>query len=66
MPGLSGIETQSKLIQKYRHIPVAFISGFGEIPTVVKAFQQGAVDFIQKPFNEEILFTLLKKNAFTS
>ena len=61
MPGLSGIETQSKLIQKYRHIPVAFISGFGEIPTVVKAFQQGAVDFIQKPFDEKILFTLINK-----
>ena len=61
MPGLSGIETQSKLIQKYRHIPVAFITGFGEISTVVKAFQQGAVDFIQKPFDEKILFTLVKK-----
>lgn len=61
MPGLSGIETQSKLIHKYRHIPVAFISGFGEISTVVKAFQQGAVDFIQKPFDEKILFTLVNK-----
>ena len=61
MPGLSGIETQSKLIQKYRHIPVAFISGFGEISTVVKAFQQGAVDFIQKPFDDKILSALIHK-----
>ena len=61
MPGLSGIETQSKLIQKYRHIPVAFISGFGEISTVVQAFQQGAVDFIQKPFDDKILSALIHK-----
>lgn len=61
MPGLSGIETQSKLIQKYRHIPVAFITGFGEIAIVVKAFQQGAIDFIQKPFDEKILSTLVHK-----
>ena len=61
MPGLTGVEIQSKLIQKYPHIPVAFITGFGEISTVIKVFQQGAVDFIQKPFDEKIICTLVNK-----
>jgi FixJ family two-component response regulator len=61
MQGLTGVEIQSKLIQKYPHIPVAFITGFGEISTVIKVFQQGAVDFIQKPFDEKIICTLVNK-----
>jgi FixJ family two-component response regulator len=61
LPGLSGLEIQKKLAQKYRHIPVAFITGFGEIATVVKAFQQGAVDFIEKPFDEKVLCTSVHK-----
>ena len=61
MQGLTGVEIQSKLTQKYPHIPVAFITGFGEISTVIMVFQQGAVDFIQKPFDEKIICTLVNK-----
>lgn len=61
MPGLSGLEIQKKLAQKYRHIPLAFITGFGQISTAVKAIQQGAVDFIEKPVDEKRLIELINK-----
>lgn len=53
MPGLSGIEVQQKLNLKKQSIPLAFITGFGQVRTAVQAFKQGAVDFIEKPFEEK-------------
>lgn len=51
MPGLSGPELMSEL--KHRHIllPILFLSGHGDIPTVVQAIKGGAVDFLQKPYD---------------
>lgn len=61
LPGMSGLEVQAKLARKYPAIPVAFITGFGQIATAVKALQQGAVDFIEKPFDEKKLIELVNK-----
>ena len=58
---MSGLEVQAKLARKYPAIPVAFITGFGQIATAVKALQQGAVDFIEKPFDEKKLIELVNK-----
>jgi len=61
LPGMSGLEIQAKLAHKYPAIPVAFITGFGQIATAVKAIQQGAIDFIEKPIDHKKLIELINK-----
>lgn len=53
--GVSGIELHDALIQMNLNMPVAFITGHGEITSAVNAFKKGAVDFIQKPIKEDLL-----------
>jgi len=57
--GMSGIELQDTLLAMNLSIPVAFITGYGEITSAVNAFKKGAVDFIQKPIKEDLLCTLV-------
>lgn len=61
MPGMSGIKLQDKLREMGYRFPIAFITGHGEIADAVHAFQQGAIDFIQKPFKDNILCDLVEK-----
>ncbi len=53
MPGMSGLELQKKLNEMGNAPPVIIISGHGDIPMAVKAVQAGAVNFVEKPFNEQ-------------
>lgn len=55
MPGMSGLELQKKLKQEPMQPPVIIITGHGDIPMAVDAMQSGAVDFIEKPFNDQRL-----------
>ncbi|WP_198263154.1 response regulator transcription factor [sulfur-oxidizing endosymbiont of Gigantopelta aegis] len=55
MPGMSGMELQDKLSSLDTLLPIIMISGHGEIPMAVKAVQNGAVDFLQKPFSDQQL-----------
>jgi len=55
MPSMSGLELQSELLAKEISIPIIFISGHARIPDSAKAFRAGAVDFLEKPFDNEIL-----------
>ncbi len=55
MPGMSGIELQQELNARGAVIPVIFITGHGDIPMAVEAMQQGAFDFLQKPFRDQDL-----------
>jgi two-component system, LuxR family, response regulator FixJ len=55
MPGMSGIELQERLNLQGAVIPVIFITGHGDIPMAVEAMQQGAFDFLQKPFRDQDL-----------
>jgi two-component system, LuxR family, response regulator FixJ len=50
MPGMSGLELQQRLTLEGKSIPVIFITGHGDIPMAVEAMQQGAIDFLQKPY----------------
>jgi FixJ family two-component response regulator len=52
LPGPSGLELQANLSQAGRDIPIVFITGHGDVPTSVKAMKGGAIDFLQKPFND--------------
>ena len=55
MPGLSGLNVQESMRQQNIHLPVIFVSGHADVPIVVRAFRAGAVDFIEKPYNEQLL-----------
>jgi len=55
MPGLGGLELQEKLNEMGSTLPIIFITGHGDVPMAVEAMQNGAVDFIQKPFRDQEL-----------
>lgn len=55
MPGMSGLELQQKLNAMHAITPIVFITGHGDVPMAVEAMQNGAVDFIQKPFRDQDL-----------
>jgi len=55
MPGMSGLELQGKLKERQAILPIIFITGHGDVPMAVEAMQNGAVDFIQKPFRDQEL-----------
>ena len=59
--GMSGIELQDTLLSMGLNIPIAFITGHGDISIAVNAFKKGAFDFIQKPIKEEILCDLISQ-----
>ena len=67
LPGMSGLEVQSKLNETGVQIPIIFITGHGDIPMTVKAMKSGAVEFLTKPFRDQDLIDAiqqaLKSNA---
>jgi len=60
MPGMSGLELQKELNKRNHTLPIVFISAHGDIPMAVEAVRRGAVDFIQKPFDDEELLSTVK------
>jgi FixJ family two-component response regulator len=62
MPGMSGPELQAKLNeQDTPPLPIIFISGHGDVPLAVRVMKAGAVDFLTKPFNDQILLENINK-----
>ena len=60
MPESNGIETLTWLRTRARTIPVIFVSGHGDLATVVRAMKLGAVEFFEKPFNKELLIETIQ------
>jgi FixJ family two-component response regulator len=61
MPGMNGVELQGKLIAQGYHLPFIFMTAFPEIRARTKALAAGAIGFLAKPFNDEMLITCLSK-----
>jgi len=61
LPGPSGLDLQSALSQARRDIPTVFISAHGSVPTSVRAMKGGAVDFLEKPFNDQELLDCVQR-----
>lgn len=61
MPGMSGLQLQELLVAREVNLPIAFITGHGDVPMAVATMKKGAVDFIEKPFDRNALKTLVEK-----
>jgi two-component system response regulator FixJ len=55
MPGMSGIDLLRRLRERKISVPVIVITGHGDIPLAVEAMRIGAIDFLEKPFDDEVL-----------
>ena len=53
LPGVSGLDFQTRLAEAGIHIPIVFMTGHGDIPMSVRAMKAGAVDFLTKPFRDQ-------------
>ncbi|MBT8438554.1 MAG: response regulator transcription factor [Gammaproteobacteria bacterium] len=60
MPGMSGLELQGHLQKQQVTVPVIMITGHGDVPMAVRAMKSGAIDFIEKPFNDEQLLESIR------
>src|SRR5215510_14243166 len=54
LPGLNGLELQQQLAER-TDMPIIFITGYGDVPMSVRAMKAGAVEFLTKPFDDEVL-----------
>ena len=61
MPGMTGLQLQSRLIEINSPLPIVFITGHGDVPMAVDTMKKGAMDFIPKPFKEETLVLVVEK-----
>ncbi|MGA9334651.1 MAG: response regulator [Rudaea sp.] len=61
MPGMNGLEVQACLKQRSVDIPVIFLTGSSDIPIAVTAMREGAVDFVEKPFDNEDLLARVRR-----
>lgn len=55
MPGMSGLDLQDHLNERGINLPVIIITGHGDVPITVRAMKAGAFEFLQKPFNDQVL-----------
>jgi len=61
LPGMSGLEVQSKLNEAGIQIPIIFITSHGDIPMTVKAMKSGALEFLTKPFRDQDLIDAIQQ-----
>ncbi|MEM1180000.1 MAG: response regulator transcription factor [Acidobacteriota bacterium] len=61
MPAVSGLELQEKLREDGQKIPVVMMTAYADVPMAVRAMHHGAVDFIEKPFNEQALLECIQR-----
>ena len=62
LPDLTGLELQKIIARERAEMPVVFISGCGDIPTTVRAMKAGAVDFLVKPFGNDVLLRAIRES----
>jgi FixJ family two-component response regulator len=55
LPGLNGLEVQERVAVDRTHMPIIFITGYGDVPTTVQAMKAGAVEFLTKPYRDDVL-----------
>jgi FixJ family two-component response regulator len=61
LPDLSGLDLQQRLAGDQAHLPIIFITGYGDIPMTVRAMKAGAVEFLPKPFRNDVLLSAIRQ-----
>jgi two-component system response regulator FixJ len=61
MPDMDGLELQEKVAADFPDLAVVIITGHGDIPIAVRAMKAGALDFVEKPFSEEIIIEIVRR-----
>jgi FixJ family two-component response regulator len=61
MPGMSGLELQDALHRRHSTVPIIFITGHGTVDSAVHAMRAGAIDFLQKPFDDQELLDTIQR-----
>ena len=60
LPDLNGLELQKRVAVDRIDMPIIFISGYGDVPMTVQAMKAGAVEFLTKPFSDDVLLTAIQ------
>ena len=60
LPGLNGLEVQKRIAVERPDIPIIFITGYWDVPVTVQAMKAGAVEFLTKPFSEDVLLSAIR------
>jgi FixJ family two-component response regulator len=60
LPGLTGLDLQRLVASERTDMPIILITGHGDVPMTVQAMKAGAVEFLTKPFNDEVLLTAVR------
>src|SRR5271169_2581817 len=66
LPDLSGLDIQQRISDEKSSIPIIFITGYGDIPTSVRAIKAGAAEFLTKPLDDEILIGAIRDAVLRS
>ena len=61
MPGMDGLALQEELARRKDNLPVIVMTGHGDVPLAVKAMRAGAIDFLEKPFDEDALVASVRR-----
>lgn len=61
LPGFNGLELQKRVAADRTEMPIIFITGYGNVPMTVQAMKAGAVEFLTKPFNDEVLLKAIRQ-----
>jgi two-component system response regulator FixJ len=61
MPEMGGLELQEELVRRAVALPVIIVTGHGDVPLAVRAMRAGAIDFIEKPFDGDLLLVSLQR-----
>jgi FixJ family two-component response regulator len=60
LPDLNGLDVQRRVANGRTDMPIIFITGYGDVPITVRAMKAGAVEFLTKPFDEDVLLTAIR------
>ncbi len=61
LPGLNGLDLQKRVAAERTDMPIVFITGYGDVPTTVRAMKAGAVEFLTKPFSDDALLSAVRQ-----
>ena len=60
LPGINGLELQNRVAVERSDMPIIFITGYGDVPMTVQAMKAGAVEFLTKPFSDDVLLSAIR------